>query len=271
MAAARRRLDAELVRRKLMTSRSAAQQAVARGNVTVNGAPAPKATRMVLPGDSIEVRGPRPKYVGRGGDKLEGALKAFTIDPTGWNCVDVGSSTGGFTDCLLQHGAAGVVAIDVGRAQLHNRLLRHPQVDAHEQTDVRSVDPIEIGGPFDLVVIDVSFIGLDRILDIVAALAGPAGQILALVKPQFEAGKKEASKGKGVIKDPDIWARVLGETVAAARGRGLHVAGVDTSPIKGGAGNVEFFLWIGADGAGVADVVDDHAIIAAVERAGALP
>ena len=226
---------------------------------------------MVLPGDAIEVLGPPPKYVGRGGDKLQGALNTFGIDPTGWHCVDVGSSTGGFTDCLLQAGATDVVAIDVGRAQLHNRLRRHPRVDVREQTDVRSVDPAEIGAPFDLVVIDVSFIGLDRILDVVAALAGDAGQILALVKPQFEAGKSEASKGKGVIKDPEIWRRVVTEAIDAARRRSLRVSAVDVSPLKGGAGNVEFFLWIGAPKANVGDHVDDESVNTAVERAGALP
>lgn len=130
-----------MLRRKLMPSREAAQKAIADRNVTVNGAIANKPARMVLAGDAIEVLGPPPKYVGRGGDKLEGALVSFGVDPADWNCVDVGSSTGGFTDCLLQRGASRVVAIDVGRAQLHNRLLRHPKVDVHEQTDVRSVDP----------------------------------------------------------------------------------------------------------------------------------
>jgi len=271
VASARRRLDNELVRRKLAVSREAARKAVADRSVTVNGALANKPARMVLPGDAVELLGPPPKYVGRGGDKLEGALTSFGIDPAGWRCVDVGSSTGGFTDCLLQAGASGVVAIDVGRAQLHNRLRRHPKVDVREQTDVRSVDLEEIEAPFDLVVIDVSFIGLDQVLDVVASLAGEHGQIIALVKPQFEAGKKEANKGKGVIRDPEIWKRVLTDAVAAARRRDLRVAAVDASPIKGGAGNVEFFLWIGGPATAVADVVDDEAMNTALERAGALP
>jgi len=254
-----------------MPSRDAAQKAIVDRQVTVNGAPANKAARMVLGGDAIEVLGPPPKYVGRGGDKLDGALDSFAIDPAGWRCVDVGSSTGGFTDCLLQRDAAHVVAIDVGRAQLHNRLRRNPKVDVREQTDVRSVDPKEIGAPFELVVIDVSFIGLDRILDIVAQLAGDGGQIVALVKPQFEAGRAEANKGKGVIRDPDIWKRVLTDSIAAARARGLLVGGVDCSPLKGGAGNVEFFLWIGGHASAVADNADEAAVNAALARAGALP
>lgn len=260
-----------MLRRKLAPSREQAQRLVADRNVTVNGSLANKPARMVLAGDAIEVLGPPPKYVGRGGDKLEGALVAFQIDPTGKRCVDVGSSTGGFTDALLQGGAADVVAIDVGRAQLHNRLRRHPRVDVREQTDVRSVDPVEIGAPFDLVVIDVSFIGLDRILDVVSHLAGASGQIVALVKPQFEAGKQEASKGKGIITDPEIWRRVLNECVHACRRRGLLVAAADVSPIKGGAGNVEFFLWIGGADSGIADSVNESAINAAIERAYALP
>ena len=254
-----------------MPSREAAQRAVADRQVTVNGALANKPARMVLAGDAIEVLGPPPKYVGRGGDKLEGALTSFAIDPAGMRCIDVGSSTGGFTDCLLQRGAASVVAVDVGRAQLHDRLRRHPKVDVHEQTDIRSVDPGEIGAPFDLVVIDVSFIGLDRILHIVSTLAGATGQIVALVKPQFEAGKQEASRGRGVIKDPEIWKRVLNECIAASRSRGLPVAAVDVSPIKGGAGNVEFFLLTGGAESGLVDAVDDDALNTALERAGALP
>lgn len=252
-------------------SREAAQKAIAARQVTVNGALADKASRQVLPGDAVEILGPPPKYVGRGGDKLEGALGAFDLDPTDLRCVDVGSSTGGFTDCLLQSGATSVVAIDVGRAQLHDRLRRNKRVDVREQTDVRSVDPAEIGAPFDLVVIDVSFIGLDRILDIVATLAGEQGQVVALVKPQFEAGRQEANKGKGVIRDPEIWHRVLTECVGACRSRGMPVGGVTISPLKGGAGNVEFFLWVGGASSAVPDVVDDPAVVAAIEQAGALP
>lgn len=269
--AARRRLDAELVRRKLVDSKEQANQVIDDRHVTVNGALAEKATRMVLAGDAIEVLGPPPTYVGRGGDKLEGALASFAIDPTGLRCIDVGSSTGGFTDCLLQAGAAAVVAVDVGRAQLHNRLRRDERVDVREQTDIRSVVMSEVGAPFDLVVIDVSFIGLDRILGVIVQLAGTNGQIVALVKPQFEADRNEVTDGKGVIRDAAIWRRVLVNAVDAARRRGLAVGGVDVSPLKGGAGNVEFFLWLGAGESSVADTADEAAIEAAVARASALP
>ncbi len=251
--AARKRLDAELVRRELAPSREQAQRWIAERQVTVNGAIAQKPASMVAPSDAVEVLAPPPRFVGRGGEKMLGALEQFGVDPTGLRCIDVGSSTGGFTDCLLQEGAASVVAVDVGRAQLHDRLRRDDRVDVHEQTDIRSVDPGRIGAPFDLVVIDVSFIGLDQILDVIVSLladdGGVDGGVIALVKPQFEAGREEASKGRGIIHDPAVWERVLAENVAAAAERSLPVLGVGLSPIKGGAGkadgNVEFFLHLG--------------------------
>jgi len=259
-----------MLRRSIVPSREAARKAIAEYQVTVNGSIADKASRQVQPGDAIELL-IAAKYVGRGGDKLEGALAAFAIDPTGYRGVDVGSSTGGFTDCLLQSGAVSVAAIDVGRAQLHDRLRRDSRVDVREQTDVRSVNMEEISAPFDIVVIDVSFIGLDRILDVVASLAGPTGQIVSLVKPQFEAGRGEVNKGKGVIKDPAIWERVLHESIDACRRRNLPVGGVTHSPIKGGAGNVEFFLWAGGVESAVPDTVTEADVVTAIEQAGALP
>jgi len=271
MAAARRRLDRELVRRELAASRELAQRWIAERQVTVNGAVALKPATMVLPGDALEVLAPPPQYVGRGGDKMAGALDQFDIDPAGWRCVDVGSSTGGFTDCLLQRGASSVVAIDVGRAQLHERLRGDDRVDVREQTDVRSVDMAAINAPFDLVVIDVSFIGLERVLAPVIELAGAAGRIVALVKPQFEAGRADADKGRGVITDPAIWKRVLVDTVESARAAGLVCVAVGVSPIKGGAGNVEFFVYLGALDSGLADTATEADIEAALAGAGALP
>ncbi len=250
--AARKRLDAELVRRELAPSREQAQRWIAERQVTVNGAIAHKAASMIAPSDAVEVLAPPPRFVGRGGEKMLGALEQFGLDPTGLRCIDVGSSTGGFTDCLLQEGAASVVAVDVGRAQLHDRLRRDDRVDVHEQTDIRSVDPQRIGAPFDLVVIDVSFIGLDQILDVIVSLLADDGGVIALVKPQFEAGRQEADKGRGIIRDPEVWDRVLRENTTAAQGRSLPVLGVGLSPIKGGAGkadgNVEFFLHLGGRG-----------------------
>lgn len=268
--AARKRLDAELVRRELAPSREQAQRWIAERQVTVNGAIAQKPASMVAPSDAVEVLAPPPRFVGRGGEKMLGALEQFGIDPSGLRCIDVGSSTGGFTDCLLQEGAESVVAVDVGRAQLHDRLRRDDRVDVHEQTDIRSVDPERIGAPFDLVVIDVSFIGLEQILDVIVSLLGDDGGVIALVKPQFEAGREEANKGRGIIRDPEIWERVLRENVVAANTRSLPILGVGISPIKGGAGkadgNVEFFLHLG--GVAVGDgALDPPAVDAAIKHA----
>jgi 23S rRNA (cytidine1920-2'-O)/16S rRNA (cytidine1409-2'-O)-methyltransferase len=238
--ATRRRLDAELVRRHLAASRAAARDLVATHRVMVNGAVADKAARLVDPADSVEIAGTPPRFVGRGGEKLAGALSAFAVDPRGWVCLDVGSSTGGFTDCLLQAGAARVVAVDVGRGQLHERLRADDRVEVHEQTDIRRFDPH--GRQFDLVVVDVSFISLRLVLDAVAPLVADGGAVVALVKPQFEAGRVEAARGKGVITDAAVWRRVLGEVAAAAEARGFGVHDAMVSPVRGGDGNVEFLL-----------------------------
>ena len=170
--------DAELVRRGLVPSRDRAVDAVASGRVTVNGAVAQKAARLVLPGDALELSGPADRYVSRGGEKLEGALAAFHLDVAGMRCCDVGASTGGFTDCLLQSGAAAVVAVDVGRAQMHERLAADPRVILYERTDVRNVDPAGIGAPFDLVTADVSFISLATVMACLAGLAAPGAPVV---------------------------------------------------------------------------------------------
>jgi len=254
-----------------MPSRDHARKAVTDRKVLVNGAVAQKPTHMVSPGDAIELLAPPPRFVGRGGLKLEGALAAFELDVTGLRGIDVGSSTGGFTDCLLQSGAVSVVCVDVGRAQLHERLRADDRVTVRERTDIRNVDAAKIGAPFDLVVIDVSFIGLENIIDIVQELAGEAGQIVTLVKPQFEAGREEADKGRGVIRDPEVWRRVLGESVEVLRQRGLRVGGACASPITGGAGNVEFFLWAGGSESDVPDDLAAATLNAVVADAQQLP
>ncbi len=252
----RRRLDAELVRRELAVSRTEAQRLVDARRVTVNGAVALKQASMIAPADAVEVLGPPARFVGRGGDKLAGALERFSLDVAHKRCIDVGSSTGGFTDCLLQAGAASVVALDVGRAQLHERLRADRRVLVREQTDVRSVDMADIQAPFDLVVVDVSFIGLERIITQLTALVGGHGQMVALVKPQFEAGKQAVDKGRGVITDPDIWREVLIDTIGVAQVHALVLRDLMVSPLKGGAGNVEFLALL-------EPVTGDHA-----ERAG---
>lgn len=242
MRGSRRRLDAELVRRGLVTSRDRAREAVASGRVTVNGAVAQKAARLVLPGDALELAGPPARYVSRGGEKLEGALAAFGLDVAGWRCCDVGASTGGFTDCLLQRGAAEVVAVDVGRAQMHERLANDSRVTLYERTDIRDVDPAGVGGPFDLVTVDVSFISLASVMACLAGLAAPGAAVVVLVKPQFEVGRREASRGRGVIRDPEQWQAALNRVLDAATTAGLAPQAAVPSALKGAQGNVEFFL-----------------------------
>ncbi len=230
----------ELVRRALASTRTEAQTVVAAGKVLVAGSVATKASRLVHPAEPVEILGPPPRYVSRGGLKLQAALAQFHIDPAGMRAIDVGSSTGGFTDCLLQHGARSVVAIDVGRNQLHERLRADTRVTVLERTDVRSVRPQQLGGPAPLVTADVSFISLRHIAANLAQLAGQ--HIVVLVKPQFEAGKAEAGRGRGVIRDPAVWARVLHLTAVAFRDVGAAILAVMASPVTGAAGNTEFFL-----------------------------
>ncbi len=214
--------------------------------VTVGGAPALKPARQVGPGEPIIVVGPGPKYVSRAGLKLEAALVTFALDPTETICLDAGSSTGGFTDCLLQSGASRVVAVDVGTGQLHERLRKNPQVKVRERTDIRSItldtfdpDPVSQTG-FDLVVADLSFISTRRLLAHLAPLVAPTGHAVTLIKPQFEAGRRDVSRGKGIISDPDIWKRVLDEFIDEAFAVGLPIIDLALSPVKGGKGNVEF-------------------------------
>lgn len=237
----RRRLDSELVRRQLAASREEARRLIDARAVTVNGAVAERAARAVLPGDALEVLR-RPRFVSRGGEKLDGALGVLGLEVTGKRCIDVGASTGGFSDCLLQRGAAQVVAVDVGRAQLHERLRSSPQVRNLEGVNVRHLQPAEAGGPAELVTVDLSFIGLRLVMARLAALTAPGGDLLSLVKPQFEAGRREASAGRGVIRSPDVWRRTLTEVAQSAVAEGLVPRGVALADPPGTEGNAEFFL-----------------------------
>ncbi len=197
----------------------------------------------MLAGEPIELLAPPPAYVSRGGLKLERALDAFDIEVAGRRGLDAGSSTGGFTDALLQHGAASVVAVDVGTHQLHERLRADSRVSLHEQTDIRSVDAKAVDGPFDIVVADLSFISVRLVLTHLVALAEADGHLVLLVKPQFEAQREEASRGKGIISDPEIWRRTLREVQGASSEAGAAMVGLVRSPIRGGTGargNVEF-------------------------------
>jgi 23S rRNA (cytidine1920-2'-O)/16S rRNA (cytidine1409-2'-O)-methyltransferase len=245
----RRRLDAELVRRGLVPSRSEAQALIDEHRVLVNGAVADKPARQVAPGDQLLVSGPPSRFVGRGGLKLEHALDTFGIDVTGARALDAGASTGGFTDCLLQRGAARVVALDVGHGQLHERLRADPRVTNLERTNIRRIDQAAIGGPVDIVVADLSFISLTLVIDPLVGVCQPGAPMVLLVKPQFEAGRVEVSRGRGVITDPDVWTRVRGEVESALVSAGCAIAGWTDSPITGADGNREFLVHAVAPGA----------------------
>ena len=201
-----------------------------------------KASRLVEPGEAVEIARDGPRFVSRGGFKLEAALDRFGIDVSGARVVDVGSSTGGFTDCLLQHGAERVVAIDVGRNQLHENLRADPRVQVLEKTDVRAVDVAEIDGPARLVVADLSCISVRLVARELLALTAVPGDLIVLVKPQFEAGKVEADKGRGVIRDPIVWQRTISAAAGALEDAGAAIMEVMVSPIRGGEGNVEFLV-----------------------------
>lgn len=247
---ARQRLDAELVRRGLAASRGDAAELIDARRVRVNGALAEKASRQVAPGDQLHVEGPPPRFVGRGALKLEHALDAFGIDVTGRRVLDAGASTGGFTDVVLQRGAAHVVAVDVGHGQLHERLRADPRVTNLERTNVRHIDTAAIGGPVDLVVGDLSFISLKLVIGPLTAVCHPGAPMVLLVKPQFEAGKAEVSRGRGVVSDPAVWERVRSEIDAALTDAGCAVHGWTESPITGADGNHEFLVWATAPATG---------------------
>jgi 23S rRNA (cytidine1920-2'-O)/16S rRNA (cytidine1409-2'-O)-methyltransferase len=188
------------------------------------------------------VVGPGPRFVGRGGEKLDAAFERFAVPVAGRRALDAGASTGGFTDCLLQRGADEVVAVDVGYGQLHERLRADPRVDVRERTNVRSLDREALGGPVDLVVADLSFISLRTVLPVLVPLVEPGGDLVVLVKPQFEAGRREAARGSGVIREPEVWRRVLEEVATAAAESGADRMDEMESPLTGADGNVEFLL-----------------------------
>lgn len=231
-----------MVRRGLVGSRTEAQEAIATGRVTVDGAPALKAARQVHASEAVVLEAPPRRFVSRGGDKLVGALDRFGIDPAGRRCLDVGASTGGFTDCLLQHGAAHVTAVDVGYGQIHQRLRDDDRVTLLERTNARTLAPDDVPAPApDLVVGDLSFISLRLVLPALRRVAPAPAEAVLLVKPQFEAGPDDVGEG-GVVRDPATWRRVLEEVSATAREVGWRPVGVMPSPLTGAAGNVEFLL-----------------------------
>ena len=248
----RRRLDTELMRRDLASTRSRAQELIRRGAVLVGGAVASKPAHMVAPGDPVVVTNLKQQFVSRGGEKLEAALTNFQIDPKDKRVIDVGASTGGFSDCVIQRGAREIVAIDVGHGQLDHGLRNDPRVELFEKTNIRYLELCDIGRPGDLVVADLSFISLRTVLPKLAALCANNGDLLVLVKPQFEAGRAEAARGQGIIRDPDVWVRVLTEVSESISQTGLGILDMMASPLRGAGGNAEFFVH---SRPGVADAV----------------
>ena len=228
------RLDVLLVARGLAETRSKAQAIIMSGEVYVDGQKVDKAGADIPLEAEIEVRGSACPYVSRGGLKLEKALRDFGVKPEGYVCSDSGASTGGFTDCLLQQGAAKVFAIDVGYGQLAWKIRSDPRVVVMERTNIRYVTPEQLGEPLDLSVVDVSFISLKIVLPAIRKLLKPTGQVLCLIKPQFEAGKEKVGK-KGVVRDPAVHEEVLADFVALAEQLPMTF-----SPIKGPEGNIEF-------------------------------
>ena len=236
----KKRLDVLLTERMYAETRSKAQAIIMSGQVYVNGQKADKPGISYEETVEIEVRGDTCPYVSRGGLKLEKALRDFGVKPVGYVCSDSGASTGGFTDCLLQQGASKVFAIDVGYGQLDWKIRSDPRVVVMERTNIRYVTPEQLGEPLDLSVIDVSFIGLEIVLPAIKTLLKPtSGQVLCLIKPQFEAGKENVGK-KGVVRDPKIHQLVLDNFVTLVKTLGFTILGLTFSPVKGPEGHIEF-------------------------------
>jgi 23S rRNA (cytidine1920-2'-O)/16S rRNA (cytidine1409-2'-O)-methyltransferase len=255
------RVDMLLLERGLVESRSQAQRLIMAGKVRINGEVILKPSTMVPIEAIIDIES-GPKFVSRGGVKLEAALQSFGLDVHGAVCADVGASTGGFTDCLLQHGAKRVYAIDVGQGILHWKIRNDPRVVVMERTNVRYVKYLP--ETVNLIAIDVSFISLKQILPVVRGwLSSSEGDVLALIKPQFEAGKTEANRGEGVIRDKKIHQRVLLEILTFAEQEGFAICGLIPSPILGPKGNVEFFVWLKGSGCSIDNFQDliDKAIL----------
>jgi 23S rRNA (cytidine1920-2'-O)/16S rRNA (cytidine1409-2'-O)-methyltransferase len=249
---ARVRIDRLLVDRGLVDSREQAARHILAGEVRVDGKRVDKAGALVAPGAEVELEGRSP-YVSRGGEKLAHALDAFRVKVSGRVCVDVGASTGGFTDCLLQRGATRVFAVDVGTAQLDAKLRKDPRVVVMEQTNARALDPRIFGEQPTLATIDVAFISLEKVLPAVFGVLAPRGEVVALVKPQFEVGREHVGKG-GVVRDPALHRTAVQRLARYSVLRGWHVLGCTASPLRGPKGNREFFLHCSSHGRTASDL-----------------
>lgn len=257
----KKRLDVLLTEQGYADTRSKAQAIIMSGMVYVNGQKADKPGISYEETVQLEVRGETCPYVSRGGLKLEKALRDFGVDPTGFVCSDSGASTGGFTDCLLQQGAKKVFAIDVGYGQLDWKIRADDRVVVMERTNIRFVTPEQLGEPLDLSVVDVSFISLKLVLPVIKSLLKPdIGQVLCLIKPQFEAGKEKVGK-KGVVRDAATHKEVLDNFIALTQELGFRILGLTFSPVKGPEGNIEFLAHLTlADADGI--VPDTAAVVA---------
>jgi 23S rRNA (cytidine1920-2'-O)/16S rRNA (cytidine1409-2'-O)-methyltransferase len=236
-------LDARVVDSGLAETRTRAQALVLAGRVLVDGARVDKPGTLVSSVAAITLKGSPLAYVSRGGEKLAGALDGFAMSVRGLRCLDVGASTGGFTDCLLQRGARLVIAVDVGYGQLAQKLRDDPRVLVRERTNARALTADALGGAVDLTVVDASFIGLGKLLPAIAACTRDRGALVALIKPQFEVGREEASRGKGVVRDKEVRARAIEGAVTEVRDAGFEVRGQRDSTLAGPRGNVEAFVW----------------------------
>ena len=241
------RLDVELVNRGLVESREKGRALIMAGSVYVDGQKAFKAGDRIKDGMNIEIRGAKLQYVSRGGLKLEKSLKVFPISLEGRVCADIGASTGGFTDCMLQNGAGKVYAIDVGYGQLAWKLRSDERVINMERTNIRYLDFEQVTDEISFVSIDVSFISLKLVLPVAFELLADNGELVALIKPQFEAGREEVGK-KGVVRDPEVHRSVIEKITGFAHELGFSVKGLDFSPIKGPEGNIEYLMYLSKDG-----------------------
>lgn len=238
------RLDQYMVLAGIARSRTLAAKLIEAGHISLNGKTAKKTSHKVREGDKVRVhRSELTEYVSRAGHKLAGALKAFpNITVEGKRCLDAGASTGGFTDVLLRRGASWVAAVDVGHDQLVPEIRNHPAVAVYEGMNVRHMSPEDIGGPVELTVSDLSFISLTKVVGPLAGATAPGGDLLLMVKPQFEVGTARIGKG-GIVTDPAARAEAVARVRASAEAVGLEILGEETSPLPGQDGNVEFFLW----------------------------
>ncbi|RKU06045.1 TlyA family rRNA (cytidine-2'-O)-methyltransferase [Candidatus Poribacteria bacterium] len=240
----KQRLDTLVVQRGLVESRERAKQLILAGEVVVSGSARVKPGQLISSEAEIVVKQP-PRYVSRGGLKLEKALQVFQVDVRGRVAIDVGASTGGFTDCLLQHGAKFVYAVDVGHGQLAWKIRQDPRVCVIEGTNIRTIDVNRFKPPVKIGVVDVSFISLQKVLPIVTQIVDPTGDVLALVKPQFEAGREHVGKG-GVVREVKVHVQVLRDLLQFIHGLNQFVMGISYSPIRGPAGNIEYLIWFKA-------------------------